>query len=119
LDAADSRSVDGGDSAVSSLSPSGTPGVSNDVVVLATRCTVSDGSDGVVESGTASGGVDDSAAVLPEDGIVGLDGDGDDTLVEGSLELSNAVSLDVVDTGDQGGGTLHLGSNALSGLSVT
>jgi len=119
LDTADSRSVDGGNSAVSSLSPSGTPGVSNDVVVLATSCTVSDCSDGVVEAGTAFGGVDDSSAVLPEDGIVSLDGDSDDTLVEGSLELSNAVSADVVDTGDLGGGTLHLGSNALSCVSVT
>ena len=95
LDTADTSSIDGGDLDVSLVSPGWAPGVSNDVVVLSSLGSVSDGSDGVVEVGSAGWGVEDTAVVHLEDGLVGLDGDGDDSLVEGGLELRDAVAWHV------------------------
>jgi len=63
LDTADTSSVNGGDLDVSIKSPRGTPGVSDDVVVLSVFGSVSDGGNGVIELGSASGGVHNTAGV--------------------------------------------------------
>lgn len=119
LDTANTFALNGSDLDVSLVSPGGTPRVTDDVVFLSTLGSVSNGSDGVIEVGTAGGGVEDTASVLLEDGSVGLDGDGDDGLGDGSLELSNAVAWHVGDGRDLGGGTLELGGDASSGNTST
>jgi len=95
LDTADTLAVDGGDLDVALLTPRGAPGVSDDVVLLATLGTVANSSDGVVKRGTAGGAVEDTTGVHLEDVLVGLDGDGDGGLVNGSLELGDGVSGNV------------------------
>ena len=100
MDSADSLSFDGGDSDVASFSPSGVPGVSDDVVVLSVFVSVSNGGDGVIKLGSTLSGVDDSTLVVHEDVLVGLDDDGDGSLADGSLELGNAVGLNLVVVGD-------------------
>ena len=91
LDTADTLSIDGSDLDVTLVSPGSGPGVTDDVVLFTSLGSISDSSDGVVKVGSAGGGVEDTALVLLEDGSVSLNGDGDDTLVDGSLELGNAV----------------------------
>jgi len=87
LDSADTSSVLDGNSDVSSFSPSGGPGVLDDVVFSNLGVnTVTDGKDTVIKGGTAGVGGDDSTGVLMEDRLVGLDGDGDWSVLEGSLE---------------------------------
>ena len=95
LDTADTLSVDSSDLDVSIVSPSWSPGVSNDVVILSTFGTVSNGSDGVVEASSASWSVEDTAVVKLEDGFVGFDGDGDNSLVKGGLKLRDTVGWNV------------------------
>ena len=94
MDTADTLSFDGGDLNVSLVSPGSTPGVSDEVVVLSRLGSVSDGSDGVVELGSAEGGVQDTGFVLLEDGSVGLNGHGHWLLGNGGLELGNRLSWD-------------------------
>jgi hypothetical protein len=94
LDTADTESFDSGDLDVSFLSPNGSPGVSNEVVLLARLNSVTNGGDGVVEGGSASLGVQDTGFVLLEDGSVGLNGNGDWSLGNGGLQLSNGSSWD-------------------------
>ena len=96
LDSADTWSFDGSDFDVSLLSPSSTPGVSDDVVVLSGFGSVSDGGNGMVELGSASGGVEDSTGVSLEGRSVSLNGDGDDSLSNGGLELGNGVGWNVL-----------------------
>lgn len=91
LDTADTLSFDSSDLDVTLVSPGSGPGVTDDVVLFTSLGSVSDSSDGVVKVGSAGGGVEDTALVLLEDGSVSLNGDGDDTLVDSSLELGNAV----------------------------
>merc|ERR1719223_85563 len=91
LDTADTLSIDSSDLDVTLVSPGSGPGVTDDVVLFTSLGSISDSSDGVVKVGSAGGGVEDTALVLLEDGSVSLNGDGDDTLVDGSLELGNAV----------------------------
>lgn len=117
LDTADTSSVDGGDLDVSFVSPGWAPGVSNDVVVLSSLGSVSDGGDGVVKLGSAGWGVENTAVVELEDGLVGLDGDGDDSLVEGSLELRNAVAWHVGVSSDSDFTLSGEGGVAVSSLS--
>lgn len=100
LDTADTSALLGSDLDVTFVTPGSAPGVSDDVVVLAGLGSVSDGSDGVVEVGAAGGGVEDTRVVKLEDGLVSLDGDGDDALVDGSLELVDAVGLNLGPAGD-------------------
>ena len=50
--------------------------------------------------------------VLLEDQLVCLDGNGDNTLFDGGLELADTVSWNVVVGGNLGGGTFLLGSLA-------
>jgi len=108
LDTADTGSVDGGDLDVSLVTPGSTPGVSDNVVVLSTLGSVSNGGDGMVEGGSAGSGVQDTAVVHLEDRLVGLDGDGHNLLVKGSLKLSDAVGwyLRVSSDGDLTKGSL-------------
>jgi len=49
--------------------------------------TISDSGDGVVKVGSALGGVEDTTSVSLEGVGVSLDGDGNNTLLDGSLKL--------------------------------
>jgi len=49
----------------------------------------------VIEAGSASLGVHNTGSVLLEDGLVGLNGDGDWSLGDSSLKLGNRVGWDV------------------------
>jgi len=100
LDTADTGSWDGSDLDVSLVSPRSGPGVSNDVVVLSTLGSVSNGSDGVVELGSALSRVEDTTRVHLEDGFVSLNGDGSWLLGDGGLELINRSSGNVGVGGD-------------------
>ena len=97
LDTADTSTVDGGDLDVTLITPGGAPRVSDDIVVLASLgiSAITNGSDGVVEVGTALGGVEDTGLVHLEDELVGLNGDGSWLLGNGGLELVDGVGLDV------------------------
>merc|ERR1711907_620569 len=75
LDTADTFALDSGDLDVSLISPRGSPGVSNDVVLLSVLGSVSNGGNGVIELSSTFFGVQDSTCVLLEDSFVGLDGD--------------------------------------------
>ncbi len=70
LDTADTESFNSGDLDVSLLSPNGSPGVSNEVVLLARLNinSVTNGGDGVVGGSSACGGVQNSGFVLLEYG---------------------------------------------------
>ena len=103
LDTADTGgSFNGGDHDVTLISPVWSPGVSDDVVRLSVSVSISDSGDGVIELGSASGGVQDTAGVTLESHLVGFDGDGDWSLGDSSKELSSRVGLDGVDLGDVG-----------------
>ena len=53
LDTADTgSSFNSGDHDVTSVTPASTPGVSDDVVVLSTLVSITDGSDGVIKAGS-------------------------------------------------------------------
>lgn len=91
LDTADTGSTDDLQLHVSLISPGGTPRVSHDPVADATGGSVSDHTDGVIEVGSARGGVEDSTSVGLEGGSVGLDEDGDGLLVEGGLDGVNVL----------------------------
>ena len=96
MDTADTLSIDGGDLDVSLVSPGSTPGVSDEVVVLARLGSISDSGDGVIEVGSAGSGVEDTTGISLEDKLVGLDGHGDWGEGNGGLELGNRVGWDVV-----------------------
>lgn len=100
LDTADTLTINGSDLDVSLVSPGWAPGVSDDPVVLSSLRSVSNGSDGVVKRGSAFAGVEDTRGVHLENSLVGLDGDGNNTFVEGSLELAHAVSWNIGVTSD-------------------
>ena len=112
LDTADTNTWDGSDLDVSFVSPRGTPGVSDDVVVLGSIVSVSNGGDGVIELSSASGGVEDSTGVHLEDRSVGLNGNGGWSLGNGSLELINGLGSNV---GVGGNTNLTLGGGVLAG----
>lgn len=92
LAAADTSTIASSDLDVALVTPSGAPGVSNDVVVLATLVSVSDDCDGVVESGWAGSGVEDAASVLLEVSVASSEGNGENTLVSGSHVLGSSSS---------------------------
>ena len=95
---------------VTLISPVGSPGVSDDVEILGSIITVSDGGDGVIELGSAGSRVDDSGSVTLEDTSGGADGDGGWSTSNSSLKLggrfwgdsvnfineSSGVSLDLL-----------------------
>ena len=102
MDTADTGgSFNGGDHDVTLISPVWSPGVSDDVVRLSVLVSISDSGDGVIELGSASGGVQDTTGVTLESHLVGFDGDGDWSLGDSSKELSSRVGLDGVDLGDE------------------
>merc|ERR1719491_2726261 len=80
LDTADTLAVDTSELDVASITPGGVPGVLHEPVVEAGSgvSAESDGGDGVIEGGTASGGVEDTRFVGLEDGLVGLNGDSEE-----------------------------------------
>ena len=97
LDSADTSSVSDGDSDVSSFSPSGGPGVLDDVVFSNGLVnTVTDGEDTVVKGGSAGFGSDDTTGVLMEDRLVSFDGDRDWSVLEGSFEGIGGFWGDIV-----------------------
>ena len=74
--------------------------------------TITDGGDGVIEGGTASGGVENTTSVHLEDGGIGLNGDGYWSEGNGSLKLWDGS------WGDGGDGfdiDLTLGGGGLAG----
>ena len=118
LDTADTLAVNGGDLDVTLITPGGAPRVPDDVVVLAggSVSAVADSGDGVVEVGTAGGGVHDAGLVHLEDELVGLNGDGSGGGGNGSLELGNGVGLNVGVRADE---DLLLGGIGLAGAGDT
>jgi hypothetical protein len=62
---------------------------------LSTFGSITNSGDGVIEGGSASSGVHNTGGVLLEDSSVGLNGDGDWSLVDGSLKLLDRVGWDV------------------------
>lgn len=104
MDTADtSGSFNGGDHDVTLISPSWSPGVSDDVVLLSILNTISDGGDGVIEVGSASGGVENTTGVTLEGHSVGLDGNGNWSLSDGSDKLGGRSWLNVVVRGNVDG----------------
>jgi len=91
----------GGDPDVTFLSPGGTPGVLNDEVIG----SVTDGSDGVVKSDTASSG-DDTLGVELEGVLVSFDDDSNWLLVNGGEEVLDVLGGDESSTSDSGLGGL-------------
>jgi len=102
LDTADTGgSFNGGDHDVTLISPVWSPGVSDDVVRLSVLVSISDSGDGVIELGSASGGVENTTGVTLESHLVGFDGNRDWSLSDSGKELSGRVGLDGVDAGDE------------------
>jgi hypothetical protein len=97
LDTTDSLTGNGSDLDISLISPWGTPWVSDEIVVLSTFGTITDSGDGVIEGGTAWGGVEDTTGVHLEDVGIGLDGDGSWGGHNGGLKLVNGLWGNVVD----------------------
>jgi len=88
LDTADTDgSFNSSDVDVTFISPVGSPGVSNDVVILGTVITVSDGGDGVIELGSAGSRVNNTGSVTLEDTGSGADGDGGWSTSNSCLQL--------------------------------
>lgn len=114
MDTADTGTFDGGDLDVSIKSPGSTPGVSDNVVVLSSLGSVTNSGDGVIEGGTASGGVEDTGGVSLEDGSIGLNGDGGWSLSDGSLKLLDGSGLDVSIGGDLSWGGLLVSAGSVS-----
>ena len=61
---------------------------------MSTHGSVSDSGDGVIETGSAFAGVEDSGPISLENGLVGFDGHGDWSLGDGSLKLGDGFGLD-------------------------
>jgi len=87
LDTADTKSFDSSDIDVTTLTPASTPGVSNDVVILGSIITPSDGGDGVIELSSALWVVHDSGLVTLERISVSFNSHGGWSLGNGSLKL--------------------------------
>jgi len=95
LDTADTITVLNSKSDVSRFSPGGSPGVSDDVVVLSVLGSPSDGNDTVVELGSASGSGNNTTSVVLEWSLVGLNSNRDWSVLEGSLEGGGGSNLNV------------------------
>jgi hypothetical protein len=92
----------GGNSDVSLFSPAGSPGVSDNVVLLSVLGSVSDSSDSVVESGSRALRLrDNTTGVVHESVLLGIDGDGNWSLLDGGLQGRGGVGRNFVDVGDR------------------
>jgi hypothetical protein len=104
LDTADTVSIDDGELDVALVTPGGVPGVLDEPVVLTGLSAVADSEDGVIEGGTALGGVEDTGLVGLPDHLVGLDEDGDGGDGESGLHLGDGVGGNAGVAGDFDGG---------------
>lgn len=95
LDAADADAVDGCNLDVAFVTVGGTPGVSDDVVVLARLGTITDSSDGMVESGSTVWIVEDARLVVSKRHGISVHSHRGWALSNGSLELINRLWWDV------------------------
>jgi len=77
---------------VATFTPSGTPGVSDDPVVLTTFVAITDHGHGVVDLSWAGSRVEDATSVLLEVAVSGSKGNGDNTLVKEGLVLGHGAS---------------------------
>ena len=103
LDTADTITIDDLEADIAGFTPAGAPRVLDSVVLdTLVRGAIADSEDTVVEVGAATiRSHDDTAGVSLEDSLVGLDGDGDGSLDELSLEGLGAGWGDI----NVGGGT--------------
>ena len=76
---------------VTLVTPSSSPGVLDEEVVLSVKSTISDGENTVIEVGSTSGG-DDTAGVGLEGKLIGFNGNGDWLLGDSSLHLGDGLS---------------------------
>jgi len=101
LDSADTDgSFNGSDVNVTSISPSGGPGVSDDVIALSILDSESDSGDGVIEAGSTLGGVHDTTGVTLEGSGFGINSHGDWSFSNSGEELSGRSWLNVVVVGN-------------------
>ena len=87
MDTADTGSWGNSDLDVTINTPVWSPGVLDKVVFLSVLSSVTNGKDSMVEGGSALSRGKDTTSVGLENGLVGLDGNGDWSLGNGSLEL--------------------------------
>jgi len=87
LDTADTGSWGNSDLDVTINTPVWSPGVLDKVVFLSVLSSVTDGKDSVIKGGSTLSRGEDTTGVSLENGLVGLDGNGDWSLGNGSLEL--------------------------------
>jgi len=69
----------------------------------------------VIEAGSAGGGVQDTTGISLEDRSIGLNGDGDDSLGNSSLELGNRVGWNAGVRSNVGSGLLLVRARSTSG----
>ena len=69
----------------------------------------------MIEAGSAGGGVQDTTGISLEDRSIGLNGDGDDSLGNGSLELCNRVGRNAGVRSNVGSGLLLVRARSTSG----
>jgi len=118
LDTADTSgepSILGGNVDVSCISPSWSPGVSDDVVCLSVFLSITNSGDGVIEGGSAGRGVHDTTGVTLEGSGVGLNGNGSWSLSDSSKKRRGRPSFDGVDSGN----VSNWGSFLLAGSGVS
>lgn len=97
MDTADTKSFDSSHSDITTFTPASTPGVSDDVVVLPIAVSITDGGDGVIEVGSAGGGVENTTGISLESGSVSFNCNRDWSLCDSGHELGGRVSLDGLD----------------------
>jgi len=121
LDTADTSSepsILSGDVDVTTFTPSWSPGVSDDVVRLSIFNSITDSGDGVIEGGSAGGGVQNTTGVTLESLGVSFDGNGNWSLSNSSKKRRGRPSFDGVNFADKGNwGSLLLASSGSSGSS--
>jgi len=118
LDSADSLAGFDSELDVASITPGGAPRVLDEVVRGTVLGSIADGEDTMVKLSSASVSSEDTGFVLLEGGFVGLNGNGDGTGSDGSLEGIRVVGGDHGVAGDVNGGGLD-GFVALSDLTGT
>ena len=96
LDTANTRSIYDSDAHVALFAPGGAPRVLHDPVLLVTVGTPSNNESGVVKLSSALRLVKDSRRVHLEISVIGLNRDRKGTLLECSLHLRSAFTLNVL-----------------------